>query len=173
MSASPPNPNLQVVDDADPREAVLTTGDMARLSDSTLRTVRFYEQEGLIHPKTRSGGGRRLFTRSELAKLQLALDLREAGLSIQDIRELFELKTRFASPDEAASEITAILSRQIHAMREKIAKLRKLREELASMVSVISECQSCDDAAHFPVGCGSCEVLGQPELPRAVRVLWS
>ncbi len=170
---SVPPPNLRVVDDTSCPEPVLTTGDMARLSESTLRTVRFYEQEGLIRPETRSGGGRRLFTRTELAKLQLALDLRAAGLSIQDIKELFELKTRYASPQEAAAEITTILGRQIHAMHEKIAKLRKLREELTAMVSIISECQSCDDDAHFPKGCGSCEVLEHPELPRAVHVLWS
>ena len=156
----------------DTEEATLTTGDMARLADSTLRTVRFYEQEGLIAPKRRSGGGRRMFTTTELQKLQLALDLREAGLSLQDIKELFELKSRYASPSEAAEEITAILGGQITAMQEKIAKLRKLREELASMVSVISECQSCDDGS-FPRHCGDCDVLDQPELPRAVHVLWS
>ncbi|MEM9068431.1 MAG: MerR family transcriptional regulator [Myxococcota bacterium] len=164
---------LQIAPDSAEEEAKLTTGDMARLSQSTLRTVRFYEQEGLIKPKARSGGGRRLFAKAELHKLQLALDLREAGLSIQDIKELFELKTRFSTPQEASIEITAILGRQINAMQEKIAKLRRLREELASMVSVISECQSCDDTSRFPTRCHDCDVLDQPELPRAVTVLWS
>ena len=56
---------------------------MARLSESTLRTVRFYEQEGLIEPERRSACGHRLFSGRELLKLQLALDLREAGLSLQ------------------------------------------------------------------------------------------
>ncbi|MBT8451830.1 MAG: MerR family transcriptional regulator, partial [Deltaproteobacteria bacterium] len=56
---------------------LLTTGDMARLSQSTLRTVRFYEQEGLIEPERRSSCGHRLFSARELLKLQLALDLRE------------------------------------------------------------------------------------------------
>jgi len=168
---------LQLVDDADGREGqeeepTLTTGDMARQSESTLRTVRFYEAEGLIKPKARSGGGRRLFPQSELAKLQLALDLREAGLSLQDIKELFELKQRFGSPKDASVEITTILSRQIEAMREKIATLRRLREELSSMVSVISECKQCNDGS-FPECCQECDVMDRPELPRAVHVLWS
>jgi DNA-binding transcriptional MerR regulator len=68
---------------------LLTTGDMARLSESTLRTVRFYEQEGLIEPERRSACGHRLFSGRELMKLQLALDLREAGLSLQNIKDLF------------------------------------------------------------------------------------
>ena len=161
---------LQLVDDEE--EATLTTGDMARLCESTLRTVRFYEQEGLIKPKARSEGGRRIFAKSELAKLQLALDLREAGLSLQDIKELFELKQRYDSPKDASTEITTILGRQIQAMHEKIATLRRLREELSSMVSVISECKHCDDGA-FPECCHDCDVMDRPELPRAVHVLWS
>ena len=71
---------------------LLTTGDMARLSDSTLRTVRFYQQEGLIEPERRSNCGHRLFSGRELMKLQLALDLREAGLSLHSIKDLFCLK---------------------------------------------------------------------------------
>lgn len=160
--------HLHVVDEDEP---VLTTGDMARLCDSTLRTVRFYEQEGLIRPRERAGG-RRMFTYGELRKLQLALDLREAGLSIQDIKELFELKSRFGNPREASAEITEIVSRQITAMQEKIAKLRKLREELAAMVTVIAECSECE-GERFPTECGDCDVVAQPGIPRAVRVLWS
>ncbi|MBX3246813.1 MAG: MerR family transcriptional regulator [Myxococcales bacterium] len=167
----PPNDSHARLDIVDPDEPTLTTGDMARLSDSTLRTVRFYEQEGLIKPRERAGG-RRMFTHDELQKLQLALDLREAGLSLQDIKELFELKSRYATPQQASHEITDMLSRQILSMQEKIAKLRKLREELATMVTVISECSDCD-GANFPAGCGDCDVLEQPGLPRAMRVLWS
>ena len=163
---------LKLVDEVEDEEPTLTTGDMARQSESTLRTVRFYEAEGLIKPKTRSGGGRRLFAKSELAKLQLALDLREAGLSLQDIKELFDLKQRYDSPKDASEEITTILSRQIQAMHEKIATLRRLREELSSMVSVISECKQCDDGS-FPEHCNECDVMDRPELPRAVHVLWS
>lgn len=169
---------LQLVDDASKQasqeeEPTLTTGDMARQSESTLRTVRFYESEGLITPKARSGGGRRIFAKSELAKLQLALDLREAGLSLQDIKELFDLKQRFDTPKDASEEITTILSRQIEAMHEKIATLRRLREELSSMVSVISECKHCDDEGTFPECCQECDVMDRPKLPRAVHVLWS
>jgi DNA-binding transcriptional MerR regulator len=160
--------HLHVVDEDEP---VLTTGDMARLCDSTLRTVRFYEQEGLIRPRERAGG-RRMFTYGELRKLQLALDLREAGLSIQDIKELFELKSRYATAREASTEITEIVTRQITAMQERIAKLRKLREELTAMVTVLAECAECE-GDRFPTACGDCDVIEQPGLPRAVRVLWS
>jgi DNA-binding transcriptional MerR regulator len=150
---------------------LLTTGDMARLSNSTLRTVRFYEQEGLIEPAPRSDGGHRYFAASELRKLQLAVDLREAGLSIQAIKELFALKSDAGTPEEASRRMSGMLEAQIGDMQRKITTLRRLREELASMVSVISECRDCRTES-FPARCQECEVLKQPELPRAVRVLW-
>ena len=150
---------------------LLTTGDMARLSESTLRTVRFYEQEGLIEPERRSACGHRLFSGRELMKLQLALDLREAGLSLQDIKELFSLKSDCACPEEASHRMSNVLTEQIDTMQQKIAKLRKLREELTAMVSVLTECQACDDG-NFPLACEKCDVMGSPQLPRALRVLW-
>jgi DNA-binding transcriptional MerR regulator len=151
---------------------LLTTGDMARLSESTLRTVRFYEQEGLIEPERRSACGHRLFSGRELMKLQLALDLREAGLSLQDIKQLFCLKSACECPEEASERMSDVLTQQIDTMQQKIAKLRRLREELTAMVSVLTECQTCEDGS-FPLACAKCDVLESPQIPRALRVLWS
>jgi DNA-binding transcriptional MerR regulator len=144
---------------------------MARLSGSTLRTVRFYEQEGLIEPARRSACGNRLFSGRELMKLQLALDLREAGLSVQSIKDLFCLKSDCACPEEASQRMSNLLTEQIDTMQQKIATLRKLREELTAMVSVLTECQSCDEG-NFPIACEQCDVLGSPPLSRALQVLW-
>ena len=151
---------------------LLTTGDMARLSQSTLRTVRFYEQEGLIEPERRSPCGHRLFNSRELMKLELALDLREAGLSLQDIKQLFCLKADCGCPEEATDRMSDMLSEQIDTLHQKIVKLRKLREELTAMVSVLTECQPCEDGK-FPLACDECDVLESPQIPRALRVLWS
>ena len=72
------------------KDGFLTTGDMARLSSNTLRTVRFYEEAGLLSPVQRTDGGHRLFPQSELRKLQLVSDLRAAGFSLEEIREMIE-----------------------------------------------------------------------------------
>lgn len=155
----------------------LSTGDMARLSNSTLRTVRFYEEEGLIEPQGRSEGGHRQFAPTELAKLQLALDLREAGLSIGDIKSLFELKSACNSPEDATEKMSNILEGQIEEMQKKISKLRGLREELTSMVEVIANCRSCENP-EFPLRCTDCDVLDRSDviekngLPRALDILW-
>jgi DNA-binding transcriptional MerR regulator len=151
----------------------LSTGDLARACETTVRTVRFYEETGLIEPLSRSDGGHRHFDEAQREKLQLIMDLREAGLSIQDIKDLFALKGSCATPDEASVRMAKTLEGRIVEMQRKIAVLRRLREELASMVTVIRECESCDTKAAFPKSCGDCDVMARPDLPRAMRLLWS
>lgn len=151
---------------------LLSTGDLARHCETTVRTVRFYEEAGLIEPDQRSDGGHRMFRPDQLAKLQLIMDLREAGLSLQDIKALFELKKGCPSAEQASSEMAEALEAQIACMTKKIAVLRRLREELASMVSAIRECAQCDHH-EFHSKCEGCDVMQRPELPRAMRLLWS
>lgn len=150
----------------------LSTGDLARACETTLRTVRFYEETGLVEPSTRSEGGHRMYDPAQREKLQLIMDLREAGLSIQDIKDLFALKGRCGSAHEASAQMTKTLETRIQEMQRKIVVLRRLRDELASMVSVVKECGSCDHKQAFVKECGSCDVMEREDLPRAMRLLW-
>jgi len=149
----------------------LTSGDLARACRTTVRTVRFYEEAGLVEPVTRSEGGHRVYEPAQVPRLSLIIDLREAGLSLQDIKDLFALKKTAKTSLEASERMTAVLHSRIDEMQAKIACLRKLRDELAQTVAMIRECGSCD-GEEFPKQCGGCDVMGQPDLPRAMRLLW-
>ena len=150
---------------------LLTTGDMARRSGSTLRTVRFYEEAGLLSPDCRSDGGHRLFGARQLERLRLILDLREAGLSLGDIKTMFGFKHDCASACEASERMTGVLKRQVQELGAKIDTLTRLREDLTSMVSAIQSCAACNRES-FPTGCGNCAVMRQDGLPRAMKLLW-
>lgn len=149
----------------------LTSGDLARACQTTVRTVRFYEEAGLVEPVSRSEGGHRLYEPRQVPRLSLIIDLREAGLSLQDIKDLFELKQHAGSSLEASERMTSVLHRRIDEMQAKIACLRKLREELAQTATMIRECGSCPEG-EFPDKCGDCDVMERPDLPRAMRLLW-
>lgn len=156
---------------AENEAALLSTGDLARNCETTVRTVRFYEEAGLIEPMARSEGGHRMFDPDQLARLQLIMDLREAGLSLQDIKALFELKAGSGSAEAASKQMSQALEAQIECMTRKIAVLRRLREELASMVATLSECENCE-APEFQSKCDTCDVMNRPEISRAMRLLW-
>lgn len=149
----------------------LTTGDMARLSNTTLRTVRFYESEGLICSMARQGGSHRKFAPSELRKLQIISDLRESGLSLQDIKTLIGMKNRCSSAKAAAGQMTETLCRRIRELQERIDTLSRVRDELVSTVQTIQHCRDCHEP-EFPARCAECNVTNQPDSSRATQLLW-
>jgi DNA-binding transcriptional MerR regulator len=149
----------------------MSTGDLARHCKTTVRTVRFYEESGLLDSLTRSCGAHRQFRGDAPDRLQLIMDLREAGLSLQQVRELFELKASATNAPEAATRMRAVLEERVGMVHEKIAVLRRLRDELGCMLNSLSECERCE-RADFPRACGGCDVMKTEELPRAMRLLW-
>lgn len=159
-----------------PRESdsgLLTTGDMARYSNNTLRTVRFYEEEGILRPAKRTEGGHRLFERAELDRLMLVTDLRMAGLSLDEIKAILDLKHTGKTGGEASKHAMKALSARIHELRDKLLVLSRLQEDLEKTTNIMTACLDCDDGK-FPRECESCSVLGEPgNLPRSMRVLWT
>jgi MerR family Zn(II)-responsive transcriptional regulator of zntA len=152
---------------------LLTTGEMARRSNNTLRTVRFYEEEGILRPVRRTEGGHRLFDRPELERLMLVTDLRTAGLSLDDIKQLLELKQRAPTGGDAARQATEILARRISELKEKLLVLARLQQDLTDAADVMTGCLDCKEIP-VPTECDACDVLtSRPSLPRSLRVLWS
>lgn len=149
----------------------LTTGDMARHSQTTLRTVRFYEAEGLIVSQARERGNHRRFPLSELFKLQAIVDLREAGLSLQDIKDLIGLKGQNPTAASASCELTTSLSSRIDELERRVTTLKRVRDELAATLRDIDPCRDCTIPG-FPTSCFGCDRMLEPNLSRATHLLW-
>ena len=73
-----------------------TTGEIAKLCGVSVRTVQYYDRRGILVPSQLSQGGRRLYTRQDADKLKIICFLRDGGLPISSIGQLF------AEPDPAA-----------------------------------------------------------------------
>lgn len=152
---------------------LFTTGDMARITNTTLRTVRFYEEAGILRPARRSEGGHRLFVREELERLRLVSDMREAGMSLDDIRSLLDLKSTASTGGEAARLATAALKDVIASLRTKLEVLQRLSGDLERAVRHAEACVGCERTELFPHRCNECEkLLAKGPVPRGLRVLW-
>jgi DNA-binding transcriptional MerR regulator len=153
--------------------ALLTTGEMACRSNNTLRTVRFYEEEGILRPVRRTEGGHRLFDRCELERLMLVTDLRAAGLSLDEIKQILEIKQRCGTGGDAAREARELLGRRIAELTEKLAVLQRLQADLTEATNIMAECLDCQET-HAQAHCNTCHVVtSKPSVPRSLRVLWS
>ena len=173
--SSPPAPEAEKSKEpcARRRDGLLTTGDMARLSNSTLRTVRFYEEAGILIPQHRTDGGHRLFAPWELKKLMLVTDLRAAGFSLESIKELLELKDAAPTGSEASHLLLARLHQQLATIQERLTVLERVKDSLNSATAYLQRCEGCTTSPLFPKRCNECDRFdGEGKLPSAVDVLW-
>ncbi|GAA3816935.1 MerR family transcriptional regulator [Streptomyces phyllanthi] len=93
---------------------LLTIGRLARATGLTVRTIRYWSDEGVLHPVARSEGGYRLYDAGSVARLELIRTLRELGLGLADVRRVVAGETTVA---EVAAAHVAALDTQIRALK--------------------------------------------------------
>ncbi|MEM8749825.1 MAG: MerR family transcriptional regulator [Pseudomonadota bacterium] len=110
-------------------------GDLAREFNVTLRTLRFYEDRGLITPER--SGTTRLYSEQDRERLRVALFCKRIGLSLGEIREMLELHDR-QHGDDAASRIKEVYTSQLktlvkqqQATQEAIVDLERAIERVS------------------------------------------
>jgi MerR family Zn(II)-responsive transcriptional regulator of zntA len=146
-------------------EQLLTSGDLARATGETVRTVRFYEEQGLLRPASVSEGRHRRYDRAGLEQFQLILDLRELGLSIPDIRALLAMREGCRTAVDFRRLLAERLPAHVARTRVRIERLRRLEVELRqALTSVVGDAEGGE-------GPCPCTVATQDGAPRIVRVL--
>ncbi|MFH8452017.1 MerR family transcriptional regulator [Streptomyces fungicidicus] len=93
---------------------LLTIGELARATGLSVRTIRYWSDDGALPPVTRSAGGYRLYDAGSAARLELIRTLRELGLGLHDVRRVLTGETTVARV--AAAHVTA-LDAQIRSLR--------------------------------------------------------
>ncbi|MCI3921262.1 MerR family transcriptional regulator [Paenibacillus sp. TRM 82003] len=106
--------------------------ELARRLNVSARTIRFYEEKGLLKPAKHPDNGYRLFGESDARRMQTILSLREVGMSVEDIRQALEQLDR---DGEAAMLHALELQRSIMFSQwvELLHHLRATDEIIASM----------------------------------------
>ena len=117
--------------------APLKIGEVAQRSGLTVKTIRFYCDEGLIHPISRSEGGYRLFGDEVFAELALIRTLKGMEIPLQDVRQVLE--SRRSGVCTCASLQDTIRSKA-GEIEQKIAALRDLHSELEDLLSRWQDC---------------------------------
>ena len=115
-----------------------TTGEMAKACGVTVRTVQYYDTRGILTPSALSEGGRRLYDDGDLQKLKVICFLREIGLSIDVIGQLFK-------EEHPENVIEVLLEQQEQDLRTERGELDAKLEKIAELRKAVA------DAKHFTV----------------------
>lgn len=123
-----------------------TTGEIAKLTGVSVRTVQYYDDRGILTPSELSEGGRRLYTEDDLKRMRIICFLREVGLSINSIAALFAEK-------DPESIISVLLEEQEDILREELAERQRRLDLLEGIKRELREIEnfsveSIGDIAH-------------------------
>ena len=106
-------------------------GDVAQASGLSAKTIRYYEDIGLIRP-LRGENGYRAFAETDVHKLSFLARARSLGFSIEDCRTLLSL---YEDRSRASADVKALAEAHLRRIDRKIAELQSLRGTLGHLVA--------------------------------------
>jgi DNA-binding transcriptional MerR regulator len=157
-----------------PRAALelLKIGDFARLADTNLRTLRYYEELGLISPATRSQGGFRYYRRTDINRVRLIHDLQELGLHLDRIRDLLASRSHEEGRELFLARVQDALAEQDRLLQQRMAALEEQRRKVSQALHKLSECRHCQLSPHPENNfCEPCATTGEV-LPEHLSALF-
>ena len=132
--------------EAAPDEPYLQIGEVAERTEVTQRTLRFYEEKGLLKPPTRMEGGFRLYSETDIQRLERIKRLKQLlGFPLAEIKEMvdaeevkLQLKAEYR-PEAALSQKKAQLLKAIEVTERQYDLIRQKVADLAEMQSKLEE----------------------------------
>ncbi|XGB41118.1 MAG: heavy metal-responsive transcriptional regulator [Nodosilinea sp. LVE1205-7] len=112
-------------------QSLLQIGQVSRRSGLSIKTIRYYEEIGLIAAVSRSQGGFRQFSPGCLSRLSFIKQAQSLGLSLTEISQILTLHDRGQPP---CNLVRSTLQEKIHAIDDRITNLTSLRNTLKALL---------------------------------------
>ena len=126
------------------KEKIMNIGKAAKLSNLTIKAVRYYANIGLVKPQQNIFSGYRQYTNEEVAKLKFIGKARKFDFSINECKELLSL---YEDKNRTSKEVKKITLEKITQIDSKLKDLNDLRNELSFLAS---NCHG-DDKPNCPI----------------------
>ncbi len=121
----------------------MNIGEVAKLAELPIKTIRYYEDIGFIQPK-RSANGYRSFRQSDVHKLAFLGRARSLGFSIEDCRALLHL---YGDDTRASADVKRIAQEHLTRIDSKVKELQTMRHTLSHLI----EACAGDDRPSCPI----------------------
>jgi len=122
----------------------MTVGEIAGKMGVTVRTLQYYDREGILSPSSESEGGRRLYTHKDIVRLHQIQSMKYLGFSLADI------KTRLPSLN-TPGEVSAALAQQAQDFREKIKSMQDALESIEKLGAEVAHMETVDWAKYADI----------------------
>jgi MerR family transcriptional regulator, repressor of the yfmOP operon len=111
-------------------DKVISIGALANKLEMSQRTIRYYEEIGLLNSIKRIEGGRRVYTDVDLRRLKLIKRLKIMGMTLSEMQELEAMWTIEKSNEKVLKRLLELLENHLKRLDDRIADLDILRNEI-------------------------------------------
>ena len=122
-------------------------GQLAKSTDTTAETIRYYEREGLLSAPLRGANGYRDYADAHVQRLRFIRRCRVLELSLADIKKLLAIQDQ---PQAPCSEVDRLIAKQRQEIRSKLGVLRHRDRELKQLAELCNR----------PASASNCGILG-------------
>jgi DNA-binding transcriptional MerR regulator len=114
----------------EPVEPLVAIGEVCEKTGLSARTVRYWEELGLLPGVRRRAGGRRVYGRDELERLRFIKRLKRLGLALEEIRELNAVHGIDGSTRAMLGRLDEVLEGHLGKVDERLREMMDLRDEI-------------------------------------------
>lgn len=118
-------------------------GTLARRAGVSIDTVRYYERDGLLSPRSRSASGYRRYSDVEVSRLRFIRRAQALGFSLKEVKELLAI-----SGQRDVARVKRRAQQKLADVEQRIAELERVRNGLSDL---IKECPGHGQAADCPI----------------------
>ena len=118
----------------DQQATYFTIGELARELETTTRTIRYYEERGLISPQ-RTEGQQRIYTTKERGRLKLLLRVRGMGFKLDEVQEIIDIYD--TQPDQEGEQMQFIRFREL--ITRRLAQLDEQMQQMADVQTTLRQ----------------------------------
>lgn len=114
------------------KNIMYTTGEVAKICHVSKRTVQYYDYEGIVQPSQILEHGKRVYSKEDIQKFQLVLLYKDLGLSLKDIRYIFE-------QDHQDTLLIQILEQQYQKNQKQLTHLQQKNQEISVLLQELQD----------------------------------
>ncbi|MDZ7831990.1 MAG: MerR family transcriptional regulator [Desulfobacterales bacterium] len=151
---------------------LLQIGEIAKKARTSVRTVRYYLEEGFIEAADRSRGGFYLFEPEAAETVFFVQKLKDAGLALKDIKKIYRARRDGKTGDKAYPEVLKHLETQKTLVEQKIADYQRLKTEIEEAIKLMRQCDGCR-IKPCRQNCEACTVVtSRKKLPLPLKAIF-
>jgi MerR family transcriptional regulator, copper efflux regulator len=149
---------------------MLQISQVANQTGKTTRTLRFYEELGILKPEARTDSGYRLYSEDSILRIEWIDKLQEIGFSLPEIQSFVESFSSIDLGPDMMKGIRKLYQQKLMETNAKILRLQALETELTASIQYIDACHKCEPSTSSTL-CKGCKRNLDENSPMLISVI--